>query len=53
MLKIVSVKIEIYYIDGKMSKIVCKDSVKIKMFTSVLWTEKMKKLDKNCRFCED
>ena len=30
-----SVKIKIYYIDGKMSKIF--DSVKIKMFTSVLW----------------
>ena len=32
-----SKKTKIYYIDGKMSKIVCKDSVKIKMFTSVLW----------------
>ena len=29
------------------------DSAKIKMFTSVLWMEKMEKLDENCRFCED
>lgn len=36
-----------------MSKIV--DSVKIKMFMSILWMEKMEKLDdvENCRFYED
>ena len=36
-----------------MSKIV--DSVKIKMFMSILWMEKMEKLDdvENYRFCEN